>query len=168
VTGSPRTIALSAQQVAQIREIFELFDTDGGGTMDRQELSVAMYALGFQDVSTKGHGQQHKVADLSAHGSDSITLEDFTSLMKGEINGRDPLENIRTIFHVLQTIDCPPDPHPGLVTLNKLQRACNKFQLKLTEEELLLMIDSAQVHVDRGGGVSEDEFIGVMRWSIWF
>ncbi len=139
--------------------------------MDRQELSVAMYALGFKDVSTKGLGQQQqwdRLSSMSSHGSDMITLEDFTSLMKGEINGRDPLENIRTIFNVLQKTDCTPDPHPGLVTLNKLQRACNKFQLKLTEEELLLMIDSAQVDVDRDGGVSEDEFIRVMRWSIWF
>ncbi len=35
----------------QIREIFDLFDTDGGGTIDRGELDFAMSALGFQKVS---------------------------------------------------------------------------------------------------------------------
>ncbi len=34
----------------QIREIFELFDTDGGGSIDRGELDFAMSALGFQKV----------------------------------------------------------------------------------------------------------------------
>ncbi len=32
----------------QIKEIFDLFDTDGGGTIDRRELDLAMVALGFQ------------------------------------------------------------------------------------------------------------------------
>jgi Ca2+-binding EF-hand superfamily protein len=167
----PRSIALSEQQIAQIREIFELFDTDGGGTIDRHELSVAMYALGFKDVIARGIGQKHEwagQAGLSKRGTESITLEEFTSLMKGEINGRDPLEDIRAIFVVLQTAHSQPDQHPGLVTLSKLQGACNKFELQLTEEELMLMIDSAQIDVNRNGGVNEEEFLSVMRWSIWF
>ncbi len=127
-----------------------------------------MYALGFKDVSASGLGPKRDWGGLSKHGSDSITLEEFTSLMKGEINGRDPLEDIRAIFFVLQHTDSFPDLRPGLVTLDKLQRACNKFQLQLTEEELILMINSAQVDTDRNGGVSEDEFLRVMRWSIWF
>jgi Ca2+-binding EF-hand superfamily protein len=32
----------------QIKEIFDLFDTDGGGYIDRRELDLAMVALGFQ------------------------------------------------------------------------------------------------------------------------
>jgi hypothetical protein len=41
-------LALSEEQEAQIREIFLLFDTDGGGTIDTRELNFAMIALGFQ------------------------------------------------------------------------------------------------------------------------
>jgi Ca2+-binding EF-hand superfamily protein len=136
--------------------------------MDRQELSVAMYALGFKDAGARGLGQKNDWAGPNTQGSDSITLEEFTSLMKGEINGRDPLEDIRSIFFVLQKSDTQPDLRPGLVTLEKLERACRKFQLQLTEEELILMINSAQVDTDRNGCVSEDEFLRVMRWSIWF
>ena len=32
----------------QIREVFNLFDADGGGTIDLQELDFAMSALGLQ------------------------------------------------------------------------------------------------------------------------
>jgi hypothetical protein len=39
---------LSDAQEALIREIYYLFDTDGGGTIDMQELNCAMIALGFQ------------------------------------------------------------------------------------------------------------------------
>ncbi len=170
VTNSPRSISLSSQQEAQIHEIFKLFDTDGGGTIDRLELSIAMHALGFKRVCAKGLGQQRGFGDdySNAHGSDAITLEDFTALMKGEINERDHLEDLRAIFSALEKENSPSDPRPGLVTLEKLQRACSKFHLQLTEKELILMIDSAQVEVNRDRGISEDEFLKVMRWSIWF
>jgi hypothetical protein len=46
--GANSHLALSEAQEAQIREIFYLFDTDGGGTIDTRELSSAMVALGFQ------------------------------------------------------------------------------------------------------------------------
>ena len=39
---------LVALQQSHIREIFNMFDTDGGGTIDAGELDVALVALGFQ------------------------------------------------------------------------------------------------------------------------
>jgi hypothetical protein len=63
--------------------------------------------------------------------------------MKGEMNGRDPLEGIRAVFAARQRPTGPNDPQPGPVTLSKLGRACRDFQLQLTDEpeELLLVID---------------------------
>ena len=46
-------ITLSEAEEAQIREIFDLFDTDGGGTIDKRELEIAMIALGFQSEVAK-------------------------------------------------------------------------------------------------------------------
>ncbi len=39
---------LTEEQKAEIREAFDLFDTDGSGTIDAKELKVAMRALGFE------------------------------------------------------------------------------------------------------------------------
>jgi hypothetical protein len=47
-TANYKQTALSSAQATQIREIFELFDTDGGGCIDQNELQFAMTALGFQ------------------------------------------------------------------------------------------------------------------------
>jgi hypothetical protein len=47
-TANYKRTALSSAQSAQIQEIFELFDTDGGGCIDQRELQFAMTALGFQ------------------------------------------------------------------------------------------------------------------------
>ncbi len=49
-TGWGSQLILSEAQESQIREVFLLFDTDGGGTIDMRELGIAMVALGFQAV----------------------------------------------------------------------------------------------------------------------
>ena len=41
-------IELTEDQKQEIREAFDLFDTDGSGTIDAKELKVAMRALGFE------------------------------------------------------------------------------------------------------------------------
>lgn len=38
---------LDAEQLEELREAFNLFDTDGGGSIDAKELKAAMRALGF-------------------------------------------------------------------------------------------------------------------------
>ena len=39
---------MTEEQKQEIREAFDLFDTDGSGTIDAKELKVAMRALGFE------------------------------------------------------------------------------------------------------------------------
>ena len=39
---------LSADEVLEIKEAFDLFDSDGGGTIDPAELKAAMTSLGFE------------------------------------------------------------------------------------------------------------------------
>ena len=82
------SVDLSTQEQAQITEIFELFDTDGTGTVDSHELDAAMYALGFQPALARPDSRRSSSGSLSpvsVHGSKSVTLEEFTRLMKGEI-----------------------------------------------------------------------------------
>eukprot|EP00966_Prymnesium_polylepis_P292307 6750886-Prymnesium_polylepis.3 len=40
--------ALTADELEEIREAFKLFDTDDSGTIDSDELKVAMRAMGFE------------------------------------------------------------------------------------------------------------------------
>ena len=39
---------ISEEQKQEIKEAFDLFDTDGSGSIDAKELKVAMRALGFE------------------------------------------------------------------------------------------------------------------------
>ena len=165
-TRDRQQLSLSQQQEDQIREVFGLFDTDGGGTMDRQELRIAMRALGFQGTKLEdGHLESQKVLDaIDTDGSNSISLDEFTAMMKGELLVVNPLDEIRAIFTVLSCIDGEHDP--GFITLNKLRMATQTFQIRLSEEELELMI--SQADDDECGTIDEEEFIHVMSFSPWF
>ncbi len=129
-TASYKRTALSPAQAAQIREIFELFDTDGGGCIDQRELQFAMTALGFQtkeNQRTTKHKEALEVMDTLI-GDGKVTLEEFSALMTGEISGQDPYEEARTVFTVLSRANAER-AHDGLITLEKLEVACQEYEV---------------------------------------
>ena len=164
---SSNQITLTQHQIDQIKEIFDLFDTDGGGSIDRKELLVAMTALGFQDSDSgkQSKEQQHQemLDTIDADGSDSVSLEEFTALMRGESTMVDPLEEVKAIFQALSSME---ESDPSVITLNKLRLATQKFNVRFIEEELQVMM--SQADLDGNSTVDEGDFISVMRHSPWF
>jgi hypothetical protein len=128
-------IALSEAQSSQIREIFELFDTDGGGSIDRGELDFAMVALGFQ----KTRKQRQRVARSRRTESGvleqiiedgTVTLDEFTALMTGELSGRDPMETLRAVFSLLCGGEAQAQAvESSAITLDSLAEACKKYEV---------------------------------------
>ncbi len=166
-----RQVNLSTQQEEQIKEIFELFDTDGGGTIDRDELKAAMTALGFQE--TKKRKGKHRRSDselvieaIDADQSDGVSLEEFRSLMTGELTMSDPLEDVKAVFKALTSMKGDPSDQPNVITLSRLRAAAQEFNVRLSDEELRVMMNE----VDTGGDqtVSEEEFMKIMTLSPWF
>ena len=138
--GAEHHIALSKAQEDQIREIFDLFDTDGGGTIDRGELTFAMVALGFRTKSAPSSGQGMSDAEAAMEeivADGTVTREEFSALMMGELSGRDPKDTLRSVFAVLSR----QDDHDGagghrkdqVITLGTLQRACSDFKVRSRE-----------------------------------
>jgi centrin-1 len=155
------------QQEIQIKEAFELFDTDGGGTMDSRELHIAMCAMGFQStkINRKARQQasQKMFEALDTDQTNSICLDEFTALMKGELTLLDPVEEIRAIFAGLCRLE---DSDPCLVGLSKLRLASKAYNVRLSEREFLMMLED--VDHDCSGFVDEAEFMRVMSLSPWF
>jgi Ca2+-binding EF-hand superfamily protein len=132
-------IELSSTQAAQIREMFNLFDTDGGGSIDRKELDFAMDALGFQDkkstslrfpiskINRGGSATKELMETIMADGA--MTLEEFSAVMMGEISGQSPMEDVYAVFSVLSKSDGDSE-YDNLITLSKMHAVCRQFQVK--------------------------------------
>ena len=63
---------LTEEEVLEIKEAFDLFDTDGSGEIDSKELKVAMRALGFEpkkeEVRRRSAGRAWLGRDAKVHG----------------------------------------------------------------------------------------------------
>jgi len=79
-----KKIELSEEQIQEIKDAFNLFDTDGSGSIDAKELHVAMTALGFEP---KKEEILLMITEIDKDGSGTIEFEEFLSMMT-EKNGR--------------------------------------------------------------------------------
>jgi centrin-1 len=81
----------------QIREAFDLFDTDGSGSIDAKELKVAMRTLGFEP---KKEEIKKMIADIDTDGSGTIDFNEFMEMMTAKMSEQDPMEEIIKTFRL--------------------------------------------------------------------
>ena len=89
---------LTEEQRQEIKEAFDLFDTDGSGTIDAKELKVAMRALGFEP---KKEEIRKMIADIDKDGSGTIDFAEFLEMMTTKMAERDPREEIMKAFPII-------------------------------------------------------------------
>jgi centrin-1 len=151
-TGSRKARDISEEQKQEIKEAFDLFDTDGSGFIDGKELKVAMRALGFEP---KKDEVQKMIAEVDVDGSGQIHYDDFVKLMTIKIMNRDPQEEILKAFRLFAS------DNPSGITFKDLKRVSRELGEKMSDEELQEMIDEADRNGD--GVVDEQEFLRIMK-----
>ena len=80
--GKTGKAELTEEQKQEIREAFDLFDTDGSGTIDAKELKVAMRALGFEP---KKEEVNKMISDIDKDGSGTIDFAEFLGMMTAKM-----------------------------------------------------------------------------------
>jgi len=142
---------LTDEQKQEIKEAFELFDTDKDGAVDYHELKVAMRALGFD---LKKPEVLKILRDHDKHGHGLMEFEDFAKIMSERILSRDPMEEIRRAFQLFD------DDGTGKITLRNLRRVAKELGEPLDDDELQAMID--EFDLDQDGEINEQEFFAIM------
>ena len=127
-------------------------------------------------------------------GGAPVTLEEFSTLLRGEAKGRHPLDDVWAAYRLLSRLSRQPDSATSVleredavdedgddawapVTVRGLRRGCALFGVRLGEQELLDMMDAGgpscggagEGSADRASeGVSLRSFARVMLLSPWF
>ncbi len=74
-----RKTELTEEQKQEVKEAFDLFDTDGSGSIDAKELKVAMRALGFEP---KKEEVKKMMSEADREGTGKIDYKDFLEMMQ--------------------------------------------------------------------------------------
>lgn len=143
---------LSDEQKADIKEAFDLFDTEGTGVIDIKELKVAIRALGFEP---KKEEIKKMIADIDKEGSGKISYADFLQLMTMKMSEKDSNEEILKAFRLFD------DDDTGTISFKNIKRVAKELGENLTDEELREMIDEADL--DGDGEVNQEEFLRIMK-----
>ena len=78
VKQQQRRPGLTDDEVEELRQAFDLFDTDGSGTIDPKELRAAMQSLGFE---TKNQTIYQMIQDIDKDGDGDVDFDEFLDLM---------------------------------------------------------------------------------------
>merc|ERR1712178_537838 len=93
--GGKKQKELTEEQKQEIKEAFDLFDTDGSGEIDSKELKVAMRSLGFEPTNEEIIRMIEEVDD---DNSGSMQYTEFLTLMTDKMLNRDPKDDMLKAF----------------------------------------------------------------------
>ena len=114
-------------QMQELREAFDLFDTDGSGSIDTKELQARC----ARSASTPKKEKVRKmIADIDLDGSGTIDFEEFVEMMTGKMGDRDSPEEIRRVFKLFD------DDETGKISFRNLKRVARELGENMTDEEL--------------------------------
>ncbi|KEH23303.1 EF hand calcium-binding family protein [Medicago truncatula] len=125
---------LTQQKRQEIKEAFELFDTDGSGTIDAKELNVAMRALGFEMTEEQ---IEQMIADVDKDGSGAIDYDEFEHMMTAKIGERDTKEELMKAFHIIDK------DKNGKISASDIKRIAKELGQNFTDREIQEMVDEA-------------------------
>ena len=133
-------LELSEEQKNDIREAFNLFDSQGTGVIDTKDLKVAMRALGFEPRKEE---IKKMLMDVDKDNSGKLTFEGFLTLMGSKMSEKDAKEEILKAFKLFD------DDDTGKISFENLKRVANELGENLTDEELQVFsyIDTNSISV---------------------
>ncbi|XP_065159911.1 uncharacterized protein [Atheta coriaria] len=143
---------LTKEQENDIKEAFDLFDTEGSGKIDAKELKVAMRALGFEP---KKEDIKKMVAEIEVDDAGKMSFEQFLKLMSTKMAEKDSKEEIMKAFRLFD------EEEEGIITFAKLKRVATELGENITDDELQEMIDEADR--DNDGKVTQEDFLRIMK-----
>ena len=175
------TLSLTEQQRGEIRQAFDLFDTEGQGVIDANALKVVLRALGFEPRK-----EEVKAMIASVDGASETGMIDFNECVF--LFSTPPLPLILCLFLLLLTAPCTRRflellmvkmsekdtkddamrafrqfdlDHQGKISFANLQAVARELGETMTDEEISEMVTAADL--DKDGFISEEEFLRILK-----
>ena len=155
---------LTQAQKDEIREAFELFDTNGSGVIEVKELRVALQALGFEpenndikklisDINTS-NSNRDKDKDKDKDGMVRIDFDDFLDIMTTKMSERDSMVELDKAFIQFSK-------NKDIIDFGDLKRIAKELGENMSDDELKEMMFEANKY-DREAPVTKADFMSIL------
>ncbi|XP_053380399.1 uncharacterized protein LOC123564203, partial [Mercenaria mercenaria] len=138
---------LTAEEIAEFKEAFHLFDKDGSGTISTKELGIVMRSLG----ETKSDAELEKIiAQVDVDGNGEIDFDEYLEMMASRMSYTGSADQIREAFKVFDK------ENKGYLTVDELRHIMTNLGERLEDEEVDEMISI--VDADGNNQIDYEEF----------
>ncbi|KAE8713145.1 Calcium-dependent protein kinase 1 [Hibiscus syriacus] len=139
---------LSEEEIAGLKEIFKMIDTDGSGQITYDELKDGLKRFGANLAESEFHALM-QAADVNNSGT--IDYEEFVAATL-HLNKIEREDNLLAAFSYFDR------DGSGYITPDELQKACQEFGIKdLRLDEIMKEVDA-----DNDGRIDYNEFVAMM------
>lgn len=142
---------LTPEQIAQIKEVFSLFDPNGDGMINKKHLGTCMRSLGLNPTDSELH---NITSDESTNDEQVIDFSKFLDIMSQFPKDLDSMEEIREAFRVFDK------DGKGTISAAELKHVMTTLAERLTDQEWDEMIE--EVDIDDDGQIDYEQFINLM------
>ena len=130
--------SLTDDDIFELKEAFALFDTNGDGIIDHEELRQALSdMMGGQDPSNEEVTQMAKSVDVNGDGN--IDFEEFVLYMKPRLSRPIPEEELERAFKTFDT------DGSGSIDRKEWKQLMRKLGQPTSKKELDAIMDKADI-----------------------
>merc|ERR1739845_321447 len=122
---------LSADEVQEVKDAFDLFDTDSSGAVSVQEIIEAMQSLGLEQ---KNEAVFNMIKEIDTDGSGELEFTEWLEMMTARLSDKTPRSEIERVFKLFD------DDRTGEISLNNLKRVASELGEEVSNEELQEMV----------------------------
>jgi Ca2+-binding EF-hand superfamily protein len=131
----PAREKLSQHDLEELKSTFDLFDDDGTGSIDPQEIQKILQELG---LDKRNEAVFQMILDLQTKGK-SISFDDFLEVIYSKLGDTRTKEGLLKIFN-LYDVD-----QTGAIDFEKVKRVCRELGETMTEEEIIEMMHNTHI-----------------------
>ena len=148
---------LTEQQKTEVKEAFDLFDTEGSGVIEAKELKVALRALGFEPQKDEIKRLINEVGGTGGEkdATGTIDFKEFLEIMTLKMSEKDNPEEIEKAFKLFDV------DNAGVINYENLRAIAEELKENISEDELREMIYEACKN--REGSVTKEQFEAILN-----
>ena len=147
---------LSDEQLSELRTVFDLFDTNGNGSISARELGTILRTIGQDPTEAE---LQDLINDRDADGSGTLDFLEFVNLLGAPLKGDNVEDDVDATFAAW----CNKDGNIGIKELEKVMQDMGEKVDQAELEEMIREADS-QFRSDLGdGSIQIEEFRALLH-----